>query len=294
MDKTKEDPFGFESLLNTWVTSVQGMVESMPEMWAAFQPADPDKDRDNSKQLFESMAAAVKSWQTFATAMATPESLGAFLKGAETLPGMAAQFSQAVIESLSEIQKRMGRSATSFGESVEAYRFEKLDENLLHAWSDIYEKEFQKFFHIPQLGLTREYQERFNDMQDKFHQFQANQAEFLRLMSLPFQRSNSVMHEKIAELAESGELPEDINEYYQMWVKILEGHFMTLFQTPEYVEALSKTVTTFSRFSKAKDLVIEDMIKGLPITPRSEADELAKEIYELKKRVRALEKKGSK
>jgi hypothetical protein len=155
----------------------------------------------------------------------------------------------------------------------------------------MYEKEYQKFFKVPQLGLTREYQERINDAMDKFHLFQTSCSRFLRLLYLPFQRSIAVIQDKVANLAKTSALPDDSQEYYHMWIKNLEDHFMELFHTPEYVETLTSTVSALSRFSEARDAVIEDLISGLPLAPRSELDELAKEMHELKRRLRRLEKK---
>lgn len=175
---------------------------------------------------------------------------------------------------------------TSMGETWDGL----VDERFCRAWTDIYEKEFQKFFHIPQLGLTREYQEKMNLMMDSFHLFQASHAEFTHLLLLPFQRAMAMMQEEVTVMAENGELPKDSKAYYRMWIKALEGHFMTLFQTPEYVEALSKTVGALTRFSSAKDAVLEDFIQTLPIARQSELDDLAKEVYELKRQIRQMRK----
>ncbi len=290
MESSSNKSSGIDSMMKTWTESMQSMLETMPEWWTSFGKI-ASQNQTAGQNGMPDMDATLKYWQSLASAMTTPESMSAFLKGAETIPDMTLQFSQSVIDSFAELQKRMAKGVSSFNESVEAYKFDQMDESMLHVWTDIYEKEFQKFFHIPQLGLTREYQERFNDMMDKFHQFQANHSEFMRLMGLPFQRAVPVMQEKIASMAEEGELPDDAHHYYQMWIKVLEGHFMTLFQTPEYVEALSNTVSALSRFSKSRDSVIEDMMQGLPIAQRSEIDELAKEVYLLKKKIKALEKK---
>jgi hypothetical protein len=78
-----------------------------------------------------------------------------------------------------------------------------------------------------------------------------------------------------------------------MWIKILEGHYMILFQSPEYTQILGKTLTALSDFSSAKNAVLEDLLSVLPIPKRSEVDELEREIYELKKRLRTLEKKSN-
>jgi class III poly(R)-hydroxyalkanoic acid synthase PhaE subunit len=207
----------------------------------------------------------------------------------ETMPQWQSIF-QSCMDGASQFQEKMNQSAETFFKMAGIPEFDQFDATLLHAWSHLYEKEFKKFFHIPQLGLTREYQEHFNDMVDKFYQLQAVQSEFLGLLSLPFQKAISEMQEKLANMAEKG-LPEDANAYYQMWIKILERHFMTLFQSHEYIQSMSKTIVALSRFTKAKNLVIEDLTKGLPIARRSEMDALAKEVYELKKRIQKLEKK---
>jgi hypothetical protein len=96
--------------------------------------------------------------------------------------------------------QRLGR----MGESVEAYQFQDIDENMFRAWTDIYEKEFQQFFKIPQLGLMRSYQEKANQVADKYNLFQSTLSEFLSLLGLPFSRSMQVMQEKMGEMAENG------------------------------------------------------------------------------------------
>ena len=297
-DQTKAS-LDIESLMHTWSQSMNDIMGNTLKMWSTFQPPhQPGQNTQNTQNtqgnLDNETIAAIKAglncWQTVATAMATPESMRSFFKGSSTIPEIYGKFVQASIRSLSELQKKMAQTATRFGESVDAYRFEKTDDPLFHAWTEIYENEFQKFFKIPQFGLTREYQEKINDILDKFHLFQATLAEFLRLLSLPFQRSLGMMQDKIADLVKNDKMPEDPQEYYKMWIKILEGHFMTLYQTPEYVESLVKTVGALCQLSEAKDAVLEDFMRILPVAQKSEMDELAKEVYELKRRVRKLEK----
>lgn len=297
MEKNSSDPFGVEQMMQTWTRSMTDAMGMMSQFWKPPQQTAPPSDKQEGTggaNTFTAMTDAFRHWQTIASAMATPESISSFYKGTGTMPEMSMKFGQAVMTSLMEFQRKMGQSAGRMGESVEAYQFEQLDENLFRVWTEIYEKEFRKFFHVPQLGLTREYQERFNAMLDNFHLFQANHGEFLRLLSLPFQRSVSVVQEKVAELAEKGELPDDFNVYYQMWLKVLEGHFMTLFQTPEFMEALANTLNSLASFSESKDKVMEDILQGLPIAQQSELDDLARQVHDLKRKIRRLEKANSK
>jgi poly[(R)-3-hydroxyalkanoate] polymerase subunit PhaE len=293
MGQKKEDPLGFEAMVGTWTDAINmfwGSLANMAVSPAGEAKAAPEPERKTSASQVDAMGQAMKNWQTMAAAMSTPESVGSLLKGAGAMPDLLARFAQSAMGSFLELQGKAAESAGRIGASVEAYRFENIDENMFHVWTDIYEKEFRRFFRIPQLGLTRTYQERLNLAADTYNRFQSTFAEFLRLLALPFNRSMAVMQGQMGELAEKGDLPEDSQVYYRMWIKVLEGHFMTLFQTPEYGETLGRTVTALAEFSSAKDAVIEDMLRSVPVATRTELDDLAREVYELKKRIRKLEK----
>ncbi|MCB2148254.1 MAG: hypothetical protein KQI81_17390 [Deltaproteobacteria bacterium] len=294
MGEKKENAFGFESMVATWTDAMNAFWGSLAGSAAssAEKPGTPpETEKQASSSHLDAMGKALKNWQTLAAAMSAPASVGSLLKSAGAMPELLAQFAQSAMSSFLELQRKAAESAGRIGASVEAYRFENIDENLFHVWTDIYEKEFRQFFRIPQLGLTRTYQEKLNAAADTFNRFQSTYTEFLRMLVLPFNRSLAVMQDQMGELAEKGELPEDSQVVYRMWIKVLEGHFMTLFQTPEYVEILGKTITALADYSHAKDAVVEDMLHSLPVATRTELDELAREVYELKKCIRKLEKR---
>ncbi|MBF0258208.1 MAG: hypothetical protein HQK62_05110 [Desulfamplus sp.] len=289
LQQSFESPF--QSVLMQLFQQNVDKVTSPPFFWP-FQSGDGSKNRTGThKDLMDAIINAMKNWHTISGAMASPESTTALFKGIGTMPEMLMSFTQSTISGMAEIHQKMVESASRMGQSVKAYNFDNIDEDMLKVWSEIYEKEFRKFLQIPQLGLTREYQEKINVMTDKFNICQAHMADFLRILSLPFQRSAIVMQEEIKALAEKGTLSEDPQFYYQMWVKILEGHFMTLFQTPEYIDALTKTIGSMSQFNSSKQSVIEDILSNLPVASRSDLDDVAKELHQLKKEIRNLKKK---
>jgi len=104
------------------------------------------------------------------------------------------------------------------------------------------------------------------------------------------EKSYKVMQEKLTEMAEAGELPDDSKAYYQMWIKILEGHYMNLFKSPEYVNAMGQTLNALEDYKMTQEKVIEDILGMFPVPTQKDMDELYKEIYLLKKKVKALEK----
>ena len=287
-DETKPD------FLSAWMQTAGDVWGNMFRTWsdaaATFRPpaAAPGGASGHTQA---SLDAAMKTWQVLSSIMARPEIMDSIFKGSGTMPEILMQLAQSSLAGFLGFQQKWFERADRIGKSTEAYKFEDLDENAFRAWNEIYEKEFRQFFHIPQLGLTRFYQEKVNQTLDKFNLFQTAISEFLRLLYLPVTKSFSVIQEKLGELSEAGELPEDPQKYYQMWIKILEGHYMTLFQSTEYVETMGKTLDAMSEFSAAKNDLIQDMLNMLPIPKQKDMDDLYKEIYLLKKRIKALERK---
>jgi len=296
MSEKPEEKEGPEALFSTWMKTAGDFWGNMFQVWGdaadtlkARSTVDKDKTTTQSRSR-ASMDTAMKTFQAMASAMAEPEVMNSLFKGAGAMPETLIKMAQTSLGGFLQIQQKWFERAGRMGKSAEAYTFEDLDENAFRAWAEIYDTEFRQFLNIPQLGLTRFYQEKMNRAMDKFNISQTAMAEFSRLLFLPVGRSFGVMQEKLGEMAENGNLPEDAKTYYQMWIKILEGHYMTLFQSPEYVKTLGNALETMSEFTAAKNEVVEDLINMLPIPKQKEMDELYKEIYLLKKRLKSLEK----
>jgi polyhydroxyalkanoate synthase subunit PhaE len=129
---------------------------------------------------------------------------------------------------------------------------------------------------------------------DRFSQFQLTIAEFIHVLNLPVEKSLRVMQEKLEESAKEGKLSENFKDYYNMWIKILEGHYMTLFQSPEYVQMLGKTMGAVEEWKAAREKVLVDILQFLPVPTKKDMDELYKELYELKKTVKEMAKRAKK
>jgi class III poly(R)-hydroxyalkanoic acid synthase PhaE subunit len=287
-----------DEMFTMWTQSMTEMWGGMLRLWfpgdSPPTPGDQDaaygKGRGTAERVRTSVEAALKNWEALSAAMSAPESLQTLFQGAGAMPEMLAKLAQTSFNGFLEMQQKIVERAARLGEHVDAYTFTDIEDNLFRSWTEMYEKEFSRFFQIPKLGLAREYQERITRAIDAYNRHQATLNEFLRLLALPVSRSFGVLQEQVAELAEKGELPEDGRTYYDMWIKVLEGHYMTLFQTPEYVETLGRTLSSLSAFQTARNAVIEDMLRGLPVPVQSEIDELYEEVHRLKRRLRTLEK----
>lgn len=258
-------------------------------------PADDDRRSKQTERIsVEAYAAMMKTYHALSSAMSEPSAMDSILRTARILPDITTTLLITGMKGYFALQQQIIDKIGRIGNSVDSYHFDAIDQETLRAWSEIYQKEIRQFFNIPQLGLSRFYQERVNQALDKLNIFSTSLAEFLHLLRLPFEKTYRMMHEKIEELTRSGNLPEDSRAYYQMWVKTLEGHFMTLFQSPEYNKTLKETVDALEDYLSARSRILQDMLQSLPVPSRREMEDLCKEVYLLKKKVRSLEKAKSK
>ena len=282
------------NLLSTWIQTATGFWGSMLQTWAGSlsgQSVAEASDGQDKSRSQESLEAVLKTWQTLTQVAQDPGTSEALSNLTHTMPDILQKMVQAGWQGFFHIQQQWLEKAGNIERSTQAYSFENLDKSTFKAWTDIYENEFRQFFHIPQLGLTRFYQEKINQAMDNYHRFQTAFAEFMYLFYLPMEKSLKVLQDEMARKAEKGDLTEDYTTYYRQWIKILEGHYMTLFKSSEYVQAMGTTLDTLEEFLQTRNEVLQDMLKTLAIPAQNDLDDLYKEIYELKKRIRVLEKK---
>lgn len=186
------------------------------------------------------------------------------------------------------VQKNMLENAGKMGETLGS--FDKIGnaKNMSLVWKDLYEKEFRRLITMPQVGLAREYQERALAALDRFSLFQGEIMELLYLMAVPMEKSFIFLQKELEKKMAQDEMPEE-KDIYNTWVKKLEALYLDMLSSPKYSEVLGRTIKAMGEFKFAKDAATEDYFKTLPMPTRSEMDELYKEVYAMKRRIRDLE-----
>ncbi len=246
---------------------------------------------DNGRGTRKSWAAMGNTWQKMFSALMAPENLEANFKGAAAVPEVAMRLAQQTADAMMTLQTRWMERAAAIGQRTKAYNFENLDKEVFKSLREIYETEFQKYLNVPQLGLNRFYQERFNRFLDKMTLFQTTLSEFLQMFYIPIEKSAMVMQEKLEQMADKGDLKDDPQAFYRLWIKVLEGHYMNLLKSPEYLQTLHKTIESLVNYNQAREDFLQDIVRHLPVPTLKEMDELYKEIYLMKKQIRSLSKK---
>jgi class III poly(R)-hydroxyalkanoic acid synthase PhaE subunit len=229
-------------------------------------------------------------WQTMMEAMGEPSALENFQKAAGMTPNLTLDFTQTCLQGIAKLQGQASEWIAKRGAALTSADIQELDSELIKNLTETYDKELSRYLKVPQIGLNRFYQERMLHAVDKQNTLQLMLSEFLHMLYLPIEKSLNSLQQKMAEMTEAGPLDEKSKTYYKLWIKLLEGHYMELFKQPEYAEAMCKTLSALNDYVGARQTVTNDLLKQVNIPTNLDLDELSKEIYLLKKRVRVLEK----
>lgn len=280
-------------LMSVWLETAQQFWEAAGGLTGVDQKtqnADDNSDSKSSSRTQESLEAVMKSWKTATEMAKDPDIAERLSKGFKTTPDLLLRMAESGWDTYFKLQQQWVEKMGRIQGSSKAYQFDHLDQETFQAWTDIYTKELSPFLKMPKVGLARFYQERVDDAVDKFNCLQMEIGELLYLLMLPFEKSIYALQEQLGQMAQAGELPEDSKAYYQQWIKVLEGHYMKLYQSENYAQVMGRTLGAMENFKQAKDAVLMDLIKNLPVPTQNEMDELYKDLYTLKRRVRTLEK----
>ncbi len=282
-----------KSFMELWLkTSTEfwaSVTESKPNGSATHHP-DSGESQERSR-VEEALQSTIRAARAFAESMSEPEAAESWAKGINTLPELLVKMAQPACNGFLLAQQELMKKADRVGQCASEHKLDDVSGRSFKMITEIYEREFRQYFHMPQVGLARDYQEHFNAAVDRFNLFQTSSAEFLSLLYLPVEQSLKILQDQLAEMIESGKLPDDSKEYYHLWIKILENHYATLFKSPEYLDSLTRTVGSVNEFIIARSQILEDALKVLPLPSQQEMDELYKELYLLKKKIRNLEKR---
>jgi len=288
-DEDKSSPLN-ESSIFDWMKTASDMWLKMGQTMPSNSDSAFSTQTAVQNRFTQQLETNFNLLKSFSRMMSEPGSASAAASSVSALPEIFLKMARSGFDAAMQIQTHLMEKAGNIGKRTEAYNFDNLDQEVFRALTDVYEKELRQYLKIPPLGLTRFYQERFNEMLDKHNLFETTLAEFLSILYLPLEKSFKVLQEKLQQMAEEGNLPSQTKESYGMWLKILEGHYMNLFKSKEYTDTLHRTLNKLEDFLIAKNDSMRDFLQLLPVVTQRDMDDLYKEFHVLKKRVKELEK----
>lgn len=181
------------------------------------------------------------------------------------------------------------------GKAGKAEDLRAMSKRMAKSWFELFDNELRKVLNIPQLGLTRYYQEHVARAIEEYNDFQITMTNFVNLLTEPLIETTEKVREQVKTTREGGEeLVKDAKEQYKLWINKLEEAYLELLKSPEYTSALTEVLKALRDYKVSRQQLLIDLFQDLPVPTHKDMDELYKELYYLKKRVKELEKRGKK
>lgn len=286
-------------------TIINNMISGASKIWESIASLESSGEKMagaafgaeayTGEKIYEAWKPAYQTWQEFAEKVNKKEIFDSISNGSRGGSENLNKIFQSGLDGYSFLTKKWTESAKNIEDIIKKNnRDNDGSGDIFKIFNDVYQKEFRKFFSIPSLGLSREYQQKTQQVLDKANIFNGALMEFMYFLYIPFEKSFKVVQDSLVKMAEEGSLPEDKDAYYEMWIEQLESHYMSLFKTSEYLDALGKVVGAMNDYRAAQQLIVQDYLKMFGVPVESDLDELYKDIYLLKKRIRVMEREMKK
>lgn len=289
-----------DDILLSGVKAAEDFWKAAAEMWplsfAAFRPTMPTAGGDTLKLQKEFWAAMQDFWRT---GLSTEKQPAAREDGRDEKETGPSAFGMDAIQPFWGELMRLHRQWSDAGqrgmqipgEEDMGHAIQRVSRTVL----DMYGEEFRKLLNLPQLGLTRFYQERVNIAVEKFSSFQSAIHDFVMILLKPAGKAFQEMQEEVGRLSGQGEdVLQDTKKCYQIWMKKMEDQYLQLLRSPEYTESLGNTLRALKDYRVAREQWMMDLLQDVPVPTRKDMDDLYRELYNLKKKIRNLEKGGEK
>jgi hypothetical protein len=281
-----------EPLLAAWIKWTMDFWDAMAHMGPGLAGAGRSGSQVSGEPAVsgDPWQASLNLWQAFFSLLTEPGTVTAVFEGIQAPSKIILRMAQAGWGGYFFLHQQWLEGWQGGGSPAGANGYETLDQDIFKTCNEIFEHDFQQLLSLPHLCLTGLPQERVNRATKKFHQFQTAMAEFIYLLYLPVKKSLRAMGAVWAK-GEKEKPPEDFKEYYKRWLRILEGHYMTLFQSAGYTRTLTHTLHALEDFTTAKQELVSEAMAALGLPTRREMDDLYRELYLLKKSMKVMAQK---
>jgi polyhydroxyalkanoate synthase subunit PhaE len=131
----------------------------------------------------------------------------------------------------------------------------------------------------------------WNKLSEKMIEKNIKNTQLQHMMYNAGSQAMEEMAESMAQKVQAGESIESVIKMYQEYLNKGDAHFTSLFESDDYSKLMTEVSSLDMHIKMEMDAQMEKMIfSKMPVALRSEMDEVYKNIYDLKKIVRMMEK----
>jgi len=272
----------FSSLYNNNQVFLK-MYEAFQPMMKAFNSngfnADQLKDM-MSAEFYKSMTE--KMFESFFPKNDFASMFEMYQTNMKNMMGNSSNISKEMMENYSAMMKNMPEMFANSDMS----KMMKTSTELM----DLYQKPFSQMMKMMNPGKEKHMMEAMVATMDKVNEYQLKQSQLQYLLYTTAQKSmeTSIQNNmnKVSENTEVG----NFNIFFNEWVSTTEKAFTELFATDEFSQLKAEVTTLPMSIKKDFDTQMTTSLENTPFAFKSDMDEVYKNIYDLKKMVKHLQK----
>ena len=157
-------------------------------------------------------------------------------------------------------------------------------------WDFLYGKTFGNLMQSPTLGLSREFNSKVQKAFDAWKNlYRANIDYQLVLANIQIRSFEELMQE-LTTLSEQGKNPEGWQAFQKHWSRVADRVFEEEFCNEDKLKIRGNFLNAFNTYRLHQQGLMELWLKTMNMPVRSEVDEVHKNIYELRKGLKSLNK----
>jgi class III poly(R)-hydroxyalkanoic acid synthase PhaE subunit len=166
-------------------------------------------------------------------------------------------------------------------------------EAFMHTYDTVFnafDSTFGRVFHVPPVGKDRE---KVKLLLKSFDDLSVYLSRFTEYQYTIYITGVAAMEKVVARITEKfnkGEEIKTFDEFFDLWLDVNEETYYDLFKSEEFSKMQGKMLDASLTMREHSFKLMELYLYDYPIALRSEMDDLYKTIYELKKKVKGLEK----
>lgn len=200
------------------------------------------------------------------------------------------KFTQDYYSQAKTAQSKMNEQFNAFSKEMAG----KVNPNwseMMKSWNEQVEKMSGPFTKLMPAGKEKEAVEAFTDTQEKLSTYWTKYNEMQYMIYVASQKAFDIVVQDMMENMKEGKSLGNYNDFFNNWVNVTEKSVEEAFGTEEFSKTQGDLLTSGMEIKKNIESQMENVISAYPVVSRSEADEMAQVIHDLKTRVRSMEKK---
>lgn len=263
---------------------------------------------DNQQLLMRLLRLSFDSWQEFFPKVATGETPTDFLQNySEQIRNQFNQVSTGnlkIVQDTNELWQLYLREVQEFNhlwlsaltssvaplsQTVGGTSDPWLELNNLY-WNLLYEESFGSLMQSPLLGPSREFNSKLLRSFDSWANLYRASIDYQAVLTDVQLRSLEELMQKLVALAEKGETIKDWRQFQQLWGSVADDVFEKAFCLESNLKVRGRFLNALNTYRTHQQDLTEVWMKLLNLPSRGEIDEVHKNVYELRKEVKALKK----